>query len=453
MFDRTKILIKASLSVGLLSSCLLFPPFVSAGAKISIDDTRWVSIGAGMRSIFTATEDGAGSDGDDYSHDFAIDSVRLYFDGQIHQYIKMTVNTECATAGPRGCSQDPDMELLDAIARFEINPQFNIWAGRMLVPADRIEMNGPYYGLSWNQYTVPLLPSDNGGPAGEWGRDEGVTLWGTHSKFQYAFGVFDGLSGNADKEHSDDKGANVDDNLLYGGRFAYNFLNQENNPAYYTSSTYYGTAGDIFTLGFSFNHQDDGVGSEANPGDFSAYIVDLLFEKPLDNGGVVTIEGEYKVFDAGISAAKAATVATRAAATAARTAATAARTIADDTPSTVNTLAAIVAADTADAAEATADNTNDNCFCLFDGDSYFVTVGYLFPQVVGIGKFQPYVRWNENMPDAGESSNLLELGMNYVISGHNARLNANWRTGDAQASGSPTDNDVNTFQLALQLQY
>ena len=50
-----------------------------------------------------------------------------------------------------------------------------------------------------------------------------------------------------------------------------------------------------------------------------------------------------------------------------------------------------------------------------------------FPEVIGIGKLQPYARWNENMPDSGASSDLLELGMNYVISGHNARLNANWR--------------------------
>ena len=43
--------------------------------------------------------------------------------------------------------------MLDAIAQFEFSPAFNLWIGRMLTPADRIEMNGPYYGLSWNQYT------------------------------------------------------------------------------------------------------------------------------------------------------------------------------------------------------------------------------------------------------------------------------------------------------------
>ncbi len=443
MCNKTKIM---NLSIGLISSWLLFPSLALAGAKIEIDDTKWVSIGGGVRALFNAEEDAAGSNNDEYSNDFGIDSVRLYFDAQIHNNIKVTVNTECATAGPDGCSEDPDMELLDAIARFEFNPQFNVWAGRLLVPADRIEMNGPYYALSWNQYTVPLLPSDSGGPAGEWGRDEGVVLWGAHRKFQYALGVFNGLSGGV--ANSTDRGANVDDNLLYAGRFAYNFLNRENNPGYYTSSTYYGTAGSILTLGFSFNQQSDGVGTEATPGDFSAYIIDFLFETSLVNQGVVTIEGEYKVFDSDTTRAT-----LTAPATAARTAATAARTAADaDSTNTALETAAVAAETAADTAEAAADAEVGNCFCLFDGESYFITVGYLFPQTVGIGQLQPYARWNENMPDVGSSSDLLELGVNYVIAGHNARLNANWQTGRANLSGAPGNVDTR-FQVGLQLQY
>ncbi len=480
MCNKTKNRIKTSLSVGLVSSCLLFSSLVSAGAKIEIDDTKWISIGGGVRTLFQAREDAAGN-GDDYSNDFNIDSVRLYFNGQIHENIKFTVNTECATAGPRGCSEDPDMELLDAIARFEFNPQFNVWAGRMLVPADRIEMNGPYYALSWNQYTVPLLPSDSGGPAGEWGRDEGVTVWGTQSKFQYALGVFDGLSGAV--SGGTDNGANVDDNLLYAGRFAYNFLNPEGNPAYYTSSTYYGAAGDVFTLGFSFNQQSDGVGTEATPGDFEAYIFDFLFEKPLTNQGVVTIEGEYKVFDSD-DIPETITAANRRATAAVNTARTnltdpagnAALVAALDqanaavaaAPTATNLMAAldartalttpagnqalIDALDDANAAAVAPAAQVRNCFCLFDGESYFITAGYLFPQDVGIGKLQPYVRYNENMPDSSPDSDLLELGVNYIISGHNARLNANWQTGDANITGL-RGADVDQFQVGLQLQY
>jgi hypothetical protein len=63
---------------------------------------------------------------------------------------------------------------------------------------------------------VPLLPSDQGGEAGRYGRDEGIVVWGSASQFQYAFDLFDGLQ----------VGANMDDNLLFATRLAYNFLNK-----------------------------------------------------------------------------------------------------------------------------------------------------------------------------------------------------------------------------------
>ena len=149
----------------------------------------------------------------------------------------------------------------------------------MLTPADRIEMNGPYYALSWNQYTQPLYPSDQGGEAGRLGRDEGITVWGTLGKFQYAVGAFDGLEGYG----------NQSDNLLFAGRFAYNFLNMESNPGYYTSSTYYGALGNILTAAISFQTQSDGTGSAEESGDFRGYTFDLLSETVLDGGGVLTL--------------------------------------------------------------------------------------------------------------------------------------------------------------------
>src|SRR5690606_25927755 len=157
------------------------------------------------------------------------------------------------------------VDILDAMVRFEMSPYFNVWVGRMLTPADRIEMNGPFYSLTWNQYTQPLYPSDQGGDAGTYGRDDGVTVWGKAGKFQYAVGAFDGLEGFS----------NTSDSLLYAARFAYNFLNMEDNPGYYTSSTYYGGLGNILTLGVSLQSQSDGSGSATQSGDFSGYTVDL----------------------------------------------------------------------------------------------------------------------------------------------------------------------------------
>src|SRR5690606_35102108 len=175
----------------------------------------------------------------------------------------------------------------------------------------------------------------------------------------------------------------------------------EANPAYYTSSTYFGEGGDILTFGFSFQSQADGTGTAAEPGDFSATILDMLFEKPLPGGGAVTIEGEYKWFDAELTPA------------------------------------------------AMADPT---CFCLFDGDAYFLTAAYMLPGSTGPVRYQPYVRFTKNEPTDALDSDLTEVGVNFVLKGHNARLNLNYMSGDANLSGyRGADTDALFFGVQIQI--
>jgi hypothetical protein len=360
---------------------------VSAGSQaagtIDLGDGRSVSIAGGLRAGFETREDAA-PNGTDDSTDFNLQSARLYLSGSASDIVKFTLNTECLS-----CSSDADIFVLDAIAQLELSKTFNVWIGRMLTPADRIEMNGPYYGLNWNQYTVPLLPSDQDGTAGIYGRDEGVTVWGASGKLQYAIGLFEGVDG----------APNVEDNLLIAARVAYNFLNMESNPGYYTSSTYYGGLGDIFTVALSFQTQSDAVGTAALPSDFTGTIVDVLYENALDGGAALTIEGELKMFDADVAPA------------------------------------AIPSCD----------------FCLFDGDSFFVTAAYLLPGD-GTVRWQPYIRFNSNEPDGGlADSDLTELGLNMILKGHNARMNVSWASGDANISGFAGP-DVDTLSFGIQVQ-
>lgn len=354
-----------------------------AGAKISIDNDSWISLGAGLRTSVSTTIDGA-PDGSTPSSNFNLESARLYISGQANKELKFYFGTEKMWG---------DYSVLDAIIQYEPSSAFNIWAGRMLTPADRIEMNGPYYGLTWGQYSVPLFPSDNdigngaNGQAGTYGRDEGVTIWGSLDKFQYAIGVFDGYSGVA----------NQSDQPLIATRLAYNILDKEANPAYYTSSTYYGKGGDILTIGVSAQYQGDGYGDATDSGSFTGFAVDGLFEKPMSDGSAITIEGEYKKF-------------------------------------MVET----------DAAAPT--------FAMFDGDAYFGTLAYLLGGKMGPGQLQPYARYTGNNPSSGDSSSLIEVGMNYVISGQNMKLNFNFTSGDANASGAAgTDSQSASFGMQMQL--
>ena len=212
-----------------------------------------------------------------------------------------------------------------------------------------------------------------------------------------------------------DGGPNQEDNLLFAGRIAYNFLNMESNPGYYTSSTYYGNGGDILTLALVYQSQENGTGTAVEQGDFNATIIDGLFEKVLGNGGVVTVEGEYKWFDSENSQAA---------------------------------------------------QLDPTCFCVFDGEAWFITAAYLFPSQSGWGKFQPYIRYTSNEPSSSSisgldpvtmlpvalpDSDLTEFGVNYIIKGHNLRLNFNYTTGDANLTGAPGA-DVDGVLFGVQIQ-
>lgn len=377
---------------------------VYAGGKITIDDTKWVSLGAGLRTSLGSHEDGS-PDGNNWSTDFNVDNARIYLGGQIHEYLKVEINTDCVFCGNADLRE---FALLDAIAKVELSPYFNIWAGRLLVPAERQELNGPFYSSTYDAYKTPFFPSDfsvswGTGGAGVYARDHGMNIWGAagpEGALQYVFGVFAGL------QSSSDFGPNQDDSPLLATRIAYNFLSVEKNPAYYTSGTYYGTGGDILTLGLAMQYQNEGSGSKENPGDFFGLATDLLFEKSFTDVGVLTLNGEFKYFDSDYSE------------------------------------------------DAFAD---PDVFPMFDGVAFSVVGLYMFPQTVGFGKFQPYARYSGVYPDDSSDRDEFEFGLNYVVDGHNARMSLFYQYGDIAtkglnyAPGADGDN-ISAIKLAIQLQ-
>jgi hypothetical protein len=384
-------------------------PSAVAGGKITIDDTKWISIGMGIRGGFSSTQN-ASADGADYSNGFGINNARIYINGQIHKNVKFTFNTECFACsktydggggeGLSGFGNNSSVGILDIIAKFEFNKYVNLWAGRTLANTERGELNGPFYHATFDGFKTPFFPQDYSGNFGNssigdnagggmYGRDDGVVFFGElgvpqpfgmgEGQLQYSAGVFNGTRSTS--AH----GPNNSNAASYTGRLTYNFLNPERNPGYYTSGTYYGGAGDILAIAVGVNHQKDGAGSSANRADFTGLVVDGLFEKVLDNNmGVLTFNGEYKRFWA----------------------------------------------EYADAA-----NTDGNCMCVFRGQSWTVYGLYLIPHKVGIGRFQPYGRFTSVQPDNSSDREEIEGGVNYVIDGHNARVSAYYQHGDLYTKG------------------
>jgi len=155
---------------------------------------------------------------------------------------------------------------LDAVARIEVTPEFNVWFGRFLPPSDRANLYGPFFANEWAVYTDGI---QDGFPFIFQGRDNGVVYWGTFAKkVKVSAGAFDG------------KTADGDTHVIASARVQIDFWDPEDG--YYLNGTYYGDK-NLLAIGGATQVQNGRT----------ATSVDFLLEKKVMNGGAFTIESEY----------------------------------------------------------------------------------------------------------------------------------------------------------------
>lgn len=391
--------------IGVLLTAGIFSGEAYAGATISFGEDKFVSLGFGLRAAYSSVEDGA-ADGKSRSNDFDVYSARVYTSAQLNKYIKGTLNFEGVHGAESTTNGAESFEIYEAIAQFELMPEFNIWAGRMLTPSDRSNLDGPYFLSSW---LYPGLVAQY--PSQLAGRDTGVTAWGKldDNHLIYAFGAFEGHNNYS-------QASSQDDNLLYAGRIQYDFWGQGMTPAYYTASTFYGK--EYLSIGFASQYQKNGVGSMNAKGDYLGYSADILFEKDVGIGYLDVEAGLYK-FDT------------------------------DDKSDVSKTLLSTTPSLTA------------NVGGIKQGKAYLLSSALLFPQQVGWGKLQPYFRYQKFDADSTSGdggllsadvlssvSKQYDYGVHYVIDGHNARLSATYTKNEF--SNLP---DQDKFTLGAQLQF
>jgi len=376
--------IKYQLGAGVTAAALIACA-MPAHAGATINFGDGESVSVGLGLRTSFTSQSNGAPDSSRSADFSLDSVRLYIGASLNDYIKATFNTERDGNGT--------IDVLDGYAQFEFMPEFNIWVGRMLPPSDRANLDGPYY---LNNWLYPGLVSQY--PAKFAGRDDGATVWGKllDKKLVYSAGVFEG--------HNRVAGAsNHGDDPLFAGRVAYSFLDAESDPGYYTSSTYYGSA-DILTLAFAVQYEENGVGSAARRGDYTGWNMDLLFEKKY-SFGTITLEGAYYNYDTG--------------------------GVFDVAPGFGGV------------------GGTANVGGITQGDGYLIGADYLIPGKVGWGQFQPFFRYQDFTNDLLHAdAHQYDLGVNYVISGHNARISIDYSKN--QGDGVP---DFDRIIAGIQLQF
>ncbi|GAB7563201.1 hypothetical protein LG202_12400 [Methylobacillus methanolivorans] len=386
---------KCAFMVALATSAALPSMNSQAAGTITFGEDKSISIGLGVRTAFTSVEDAA-PNGSSRSKDFDVDDARIYINASFNKYIKATFNTFTTTND--GSGKD-DISTLDAYLQFEFMDEFNIWMGQLLPPSDRANLDGPFFLNAWSYPGVVSRYQNK-----FVGRDIGVTVWGKllDKRLVYSVGAYEG---NRVSSFNNDSALNPNrsDNLMYSGRIQYDFLDANNDPAYYTSSAYYGK--DVLSIALVGMFQKDAVGIAGNSDDYKAYNVDALFEKKFA-AGVLNLEGaayKYNFSDAAVAADSAAVVAGGGTFTGA-----------------------------------------------VPGKAYLGLVSWMFGDTVGWGKFQPYGRYQKFDADGtiGRDQKEYDVGLNYIIDGHNARISTVYTKTKTEGLS-----DIDKFTVGLQLQF
>ena len=243
-------------SAVLLAACFLI---LAPASRAQLATLGPVTIGAGLRTDFTATEPNGGKNTDQ----FALDDLRLYVNGTVTENIKFMFNTDYN-------SITNTMQVLDGVGEFSFGPHVNIWAGRFLPPSDRANLNGPFYAHEWKEYTDGI---QDGYPSVFQGRDNGVVWWGDFAKkIKVSVGGFDGGTVTGKKQ------------VIGAARVQIDFWDPE--EGYYLNSTYYGDK-NLLAIGLAAQLQDGNTGSTG----------DFLLEKKVLNGGAFTIEAEVSDYN------------------------------------------------------------------------------------------------------------------------------------------------------------
>ncbi|MDP6712169.1 MAG: hypothetical protein QGG38_05705, partial [Nitrospinaceae bacterium] len=301
--------------------------------------------------------------------------------------VTLEFNTEYGGTNTTADNQfdaDEALTVLDAVVKFDIGG-FDVWAGRFLPPSDRSNLDGPFF---LNAYDFPIVQAY---PAIFAGRDTGAAIMQEYGggRFKWSYGFFEGRTDATNGAGA----ANPDggDNFLHAARFTYNFWDPE--PGYYTTSTYHGAL-DVLAVAFVIQHEEDGAGTATTAGDFTGWNFDVLMEKKVSGGNVVSLEGAYYDYDL--------------------------------------------------------DDKTDAS--LTQGEGYFGLAGYLINKQVGWGKLQPYVRYQGFNRDAvtgdGGERSRIEGGFNYIIDGQNAKICVLYSR-DKNGSGA---DEKDRFAIGLQFQ-
>jgi hypothetical protein len=194
----------------------------------------------------------------------------------------------------------------------------------------------------------------------------------------------------------------LNENLATQGYFFYQFKDQESNLFPYMVGTYLGTK-EIFNVGAGFYHHPKASASLQNGQeqlhDIALFGVDLFYEKPMARGAISLYSVWYN-YDFG--------------------------------PNYIRNVGimnnGLAPADGSGLAEQLGFNGPGNAQpTIGTGIISYTQLGYLLPRLNNGTQFMPYVTFtHKNFERLQSSSNQYDLGLNFFINGHNAKITAQY---------------------------
>lgn len=319
---------------------------------------------------------------------------RLLFAGQYNDYVGFYAQLEAGNDDKLG-NADKAIFYRDAYITMDFTDAARLIAGRFKNTFSRENLEACLEPLTIDRAEVIAYTPFGAGGGGS--RDTGIAVWGNlaNGLWQYRFMVGDGRQGEDV----------VKDSPRLTARVHLSLLDPETDYGY--RSTYLGTR-KVLTFGVAYDYQADvayaNFPARANPVDYKAWTADMLFEYPTRSGTYV-LSAAY--FDY----------------------------------STDNAINA---------------SPDPLLPVTSELEAYYVKGGYLLPRKLGIGRVQPYFRYEWS--DYGINTGFFDqtwkgAGVNYYIDGQNLRLTFEYAKieFDKQDPTNASLQDYNQATLAFQL--
>ncbi|KGL63053.1 hypothetical protein [Polaribacter sp. Hel1_85] len=371
-------------------------PDYKGGLKVKFDEDgkkylriiSWAQVQAGYNNDAAATSS---------KTSFNLRRARVLMFSQINKKFLLLTHfglnsLNSSTLSPTGTGTGSQLFLHAAWAQYNLDENHSIGGGLHY-----------FNGISRlnNQSTLNMMTLDNNrqswatiGLTDQFARHVGIFMKGKFGKLQYRIAINDAITNGLDARVpvADGEIAYAGKNLLgskdagkaYAGYFDYHFLDQESNFLPYKVGTYLGGK-KVFNVGAGFFLHPNGSALMENGNlvgeDVSIFAVDAFYDAPIgDDGSAITAYATYQSNDYG---------------------------------------------------------ANYMYSAYGTGSMVYSHVGYVFSGDNTKTRYQPYISYASNSYDATSNNrNILGLGVNAFMSGHNSKLTLEYKNQDYGTSTS-----------------